>query len=229
MKYFTTNGIALGTVDTMVGPFDFGQFLSVSMEKSQVVAFNDSSFMSLVNTAIRTLHTRILPYASEDFVESYFWERIVGDDIMLGADGQDVPCPWGPCGYLEVWESVLPKDYQGIIPQTFRAEEPQWSNVTGKEMFESFNDLAKHFEKKVHINALLRLAGRCVFITANGMVGLGPAYLQQEDTVSVIHGCRLPLILRQTGQHFRLIGPAYIHGAMHGEFASGKEAQFTLK
>jgi hypothetical protein len=75
----------------------------------------------------------------------------------------------------------------------------------------------------------MRLAGRCVFFTADGIVGVGPASLQSGDTVTIIHGCRLPLILRPRGRDYRLLGTAYVHGAMRGEYANGMETEFTLK
>jgi hypothetical protein len=78
------------------------------------------------------------------------------------------------------------------------------------------------------------LSGRCIFITANRMVGLGPANLQRGDTITIMFGSGLPLALRQSSKNYRFVGPAYVHGAMHGEFVGGREAdsmqiqEFTL-
>ena len=75
----------------------------------------------------------------------------------------------------------------------------------------------------------MRLAGRCVFLATNGVIGLGPACLQNGDTVTIIRGCRLPLVLRPSGQNHRLLGAAYVHDAMRGEYANGTEVEFILE
>ncbi|KAH7092088.1 heterokaryon incompatibility protein-domain-containing protein [Paraphoma chrysanthemicola] len=232
MNYLTTKGIALTIVDTVVGPFEFARFLDSSLENHQSTIFKDNAFTSLKYAALQALHTRILPGATEDFVEDYFWNNIVGDNIMLGADGPEVPCP---CGYLELWESVLPRAYNGTLSKPFRAQERPRSHITNNGIAESVDDMAKHFERAVNLASMMRLSGRCVFVTADGMAGLGPTNLEKGDTVSIIFGCRLPLVLREVGQQFRLIGPAYVHGAMRGEYVDGIEAdlvqvqEFTLR
>jgi hypothetical protein len=107
----------------------------------------------------------------------------------------------------------------------------QADNETAKRL----GGVAKRFEKTVNIASLMRLSGRCIFITADKMVGLGPANLQRGDTITIMFGSGLPLILRQSNQQYRFVGPAYVHGAMHGEFVNGTEAdlmqvqEFTLR
>ncbi|KAH0543166.1 hypothetical protein FGG08_002511 [Glutinoglossum americanum] len=58
---------------------------------------------------------------------------------------------------------------------------------------------------------------RRVFWTEKGFVGLGPSFMQPNDTVGVFHGGRLPLVLRPRGREWKLIGDAYVHGFMQGE------------
>ncbi|ORY13637.1 heterokaryon incompatibility protein-domain-containing protein [Clohesyomyces aquaticus] len=97
--------------------------------------------------------------------------------------------------------------------------------------------------------------GRRFFVTQNGLMGIGPARLDQGDEVHIVLGSRVPLILRrrrfprgcaQDAQfggsegvqssigacnklHYKtyaLVGDAYVHGVMDGEFSSGlKESQ----
>jgi hypothetical protein len=221
LKYLTVKGIALATVDKVVGRFDFAQLLDFSMKDDQFTVFEDRAFISLKIAALQALHTSVLPSATEDFVEDYFWNNIVGDNIVLGADGPDVPCP---CGYLELWESVL-------LRTCDETTQMQADNETAKRL----GGVAKRFEKTVNIASLMRLSGRCIFITADKMVGLGPANLQRGDTITIMFGSGLPLILRQSNQQYRFVGPAYVHGAMHGEFVNGTEAdlmqvqEFTLR
>jgi hypothetical protein len=230
LKYLTVKGIALSTVETIIGPFEFGQFLDLSMKKDQFALFENRAFISLKNAALQALHTSVLPSATEDFVEDYFWNNIVGDNIVLGEDGPEVPCP---CGYLELWESVLLRSCDGLTLTGGTQQEMQ-TQKTDNEIAERLGRVAKRFEKAVNLASLMRLSGRCIFITTDRRVGLGPANLQRGDTITIMFGSGLPLVLRQSSKNYRFVGPAYVHGAMHGEIVDGREAdsmqvqEFTL-
>jgi hypothetical protein len=76
-----------------------------------------------------------------------------------------------------------------------------------------------------------RLIGRCLFTTHEGNVGLGPGDMRDDDIVSVLFGCRLPVVLRRHGRFYEFIGPAYVDSAMNGEFieGSGKGERFWIR
>lgn len=75
-----------------------------------------------------------------------------------------------------------------------------------------------------------RLIGRAVFTTAEGSLGLGPQDMQVDDLVCVVYGSRLPLILRKQARSFKYVGPAYVDGAMNGEYVNdaAKEQRFWI-
>ncbi|KAH8650007.1 ankyrin and HET domain-containing protein [Xylariales sp. PMI_506] len=50
-----------------------------------------------------------------------------------------------------------------------------------------------------------------------GMIGKGPGNVEQGDRLAILLGCRIPVVLRPSGTSFRLVGPCYINGVMHGE------------
>ena len=56
------------------------------------------------------------------------------------------------------------------------------------------------------------------FMTALGYFGFGPPLLMVGDRVYLIHGTRVPFIVRErnAGGYF-LVGECYVHGFMHGE------------
>lgn len=56
-------------------------------------------------------------------------------------------------------------------------------------------------------------------MSIEGNVGLGPRDVQEEDVVCILYDCTLPVILRKDGRYYKFIGPAYIDGAMNGEFS----------
>ena len=61
-------------------------------------------------------------------------------------------------------------------------------------------------------------AGRKPFLSASGYVGLGPAAMDAGDVIVIFYGAPVSFVLRPKGQEFQLLGEAYIHGIMDGEF-----------
>jgi Heterokaryon incompatibility protein (HET) len=64
--------------------------------------------------------------------------------------------------------------------------------------------------------------GRRLFCTNDGLLGLGPRSIGEEDRqiyeVWILKGAKVPYILSKLeGGRYRLIGEAYVHGIMHGE------------
>lgn len=72
-------------------------------------------------------------------------------------------------------------------------------------------------------------AGRRLFRTRKGLLGLGPHAVQQGDQVWVVPGGRTPYVFRplsDLGPSQRaFIGESYIHGIMDGEAMPAKAIQ----
>jgi hypothetical protein len=81
-------------------------------------------------------------------------------------------------------------------------------------------------ELSASIQAYLKAArkicfGRKIFSTEGGRVGLGPQSMSIGDVVCILKCVRVPFVLRkhETEPHtYRLIGEAYVHGLMRGEY-----------
>jgi hypothetical protein len=58
---------------------------------------------------------------------------------------------------------------------------------------------------------------RCFFVTSSGLMGLAPNETRKGDIVCVLRGCDMPVMLRATGVHFKLVGACYVVGFMHGQ------------
>ena len=70
------------------------------------------------------------------------------------------------------------------------------------------------------MEAFLLLAGKYnLALTAAGFVGLFPLNAKRGDEVFILEGGYTPFVLREQGQEgkYRLVGEAYVHGAMKGE------------
>ena len=51
----------------------------------------------------------------------------------------------------------------------------------------------------------------------NGYMGIAPPEVSRGDSVCIFLGTKIPFIVRQEGDHFLLVGEAYVQGLMCGE------------
>lgn len=61
---------------------------------------------------------------------------------------------------------------------------------------------------------------RRLFITDTGHIGLGPQSSRESDSICVLSGSRMPMILRPAAADFEVVGPGYIDDMMQGEVAA---------
>lgn len=57
---------------------------------------------------------------------------------------------------------------------------------------------------------------RRLFTSTDGLIGLAPPDAVPGDEIVLLQGGRVPVILRPEGSNYRIIGEAYVHGAMYG-------------
>ena len=63
--------------------------------------------------------------------------------------------------------------------------------------------------------------GSRMFTSDCGRVGYAPEASQKGDLVVIFYGVPTPLVIRQVKPgYYEIIGPAYVHGVMQGEFIS---------
>lgn len=63
-----------------------------------------------------------------------------------------------------------------------------------------------------------------VFCTNEGLIGLGPQLISDNDFVCILHGSKVPCIMRKQGNDWKVIGLCFYEEGMHGEFVDWKEA-----
>jgi hypothetical protein len=83
----------------------------------------------------------------------------------------------------------------------------KWDEIVGNPELWKFDGMIKD-----------QTAGRALFITENGYVGLGN--VGESDEIWVLFGGDLPFVLRpkpDTSSHL-LLGDCFVHGIMYGEF-----------
>ncbi|KAF2145870.1 uncharacterized protein K452DRAFT_102434 [Aplosporella prunicola CBS 121167] len=66
------------------------------------------------------------------------------------------------------------------------------------------------------------VCGRRLLETTAGRIGLAPELCEVGDALAVLHGCRVPLVLRRVEgeESYRLVGDCFVEGAMNGEAVS---------
>ena len=62
-----------------------------------------------------------------------------------------------------------------------------------------------------------KMKHRKLLTTKGGYLVLGPESAQSGDTIAVLFGCQVPVIVRQHADHYEFIGTCYVHGIMQGE------------
>ncbi|KAI1121051.1 HET-domain-containing protein [Nemania abortiva] len=68
-----------------------------------------------------------------------------------------------------------------------------------------------------YANMCRAVAGRRLAITDQAYVGLVPDMTAKDDKICILQGFNVPFVLRQVGEHYKLVGDAYVHGIMQGE------------
>jgi len=75
------------------------------------------------------------------------------------------------------------------------------------------NENAMTFQKLAISHSL----GMLFFTTEAGYMGKGLLSIRSGDVIVLIAGVDVPMIARKSSSTYRLQGPAYVHGIMHGE------------
>ncbi|KAE9364238.1 hypothetical protein N431DRAFT_304654, partial [Stipitochalara longipes BDJ] len=61
---------------------------------------------------------------------------------------------------------------------------------------------------------------RRFIITKNGFMGLAPLWVEVGDTLAILFGCNVPVVLAkctEASTHFHLKGDCFVQGWMRGE------------
>jgi hypothetical protein len=73
-------------------------------------------------------------------------------------------------------------------------------------------------------------AGRVLFTTEGGLLGLGPDGMAVGDQLCLLPGARVPFLLRKSEKlravpSWNLVGECYVRGIMHGERFNEEDKQ----
>jgi len=144
--------------------------------------------------------------------------------------------------HRRIFSSDIPDAHMRTMLMDSLADEPQRSS---RKAYANFRKFTNDFKNKYpagfttdELAAVLRVQGivstasvsRAYFSTVGGRVGLGPRNIESGDTVCIVHGAKLPYVLRfkpgggSGSSSCEFMGDAYVDGVMYGE-ALKKSAQ----
>lgn len=67
--------------------------------------------------------------------------------------------------------------------------------------------------------AVNAMAWRRLFGTKGGRMGMGTCAADVGDKIVILRGCNTPLILRESGEGWKLVGECFVQGVMYGEIS----------
>ncbi|KAI1171008.1 HET-domain-containing protein [Nemania sp. FL0916] len=125
--------------------------------------------------------------------------------ILLEADQRK-----GPTNITSFWENTHSRDllFEPELASTGAGAEPVPESMRKRRVE----------DPQGYANISRAVAGRRFAITEHSYIGLVPDKATDGDKLCIIQGCNVPFVLRQVGDCYSLIGDAYIHGIMMGEF-----------
>jgi hypothetical protein len=86
-----------------------------------------------------------------------------------------------------------------------------------KEWYDLLISDAKHLRKGSKFTDSVHLQKSPLCITASGLMASVPYTTEVGDRIMILSGSNVPFVLRPVKDHYRLIGPCYVHGIMDGE------------
>ncbi|KAK5947802.1 hypothetical protein OHC33_011172 [Knufia fluminis] len=154
--------------------------------------------------------------------------KLVLDDIWSYLSREECPCRYPEqlqalgltlCAGLmnyECAESDLGR-HEAIFAAFWRIREAV--SGSGGVIEEDSEDLRDADSFYFDVN--LSCKGRSFFLTSTGFFGLGPLILKPGDECHTFRGARVPFAVRRVdGSLYKLLGEAYVHGVMCGEYVA---------
>ncbi|KAK8026226.1 hypothetical protein PG990_004049 [Apiospora arundinis] len=155
-----------------------------------------------------------------DFIDGYpYFPTVLGDnddgrqyfpglsaEVVSGMKNRAMPIvEWQRCNqHLKLFRLPLPAFFAKELPAFF-TKEHRFRYTTHQKM-EIDNSMARVAQ------------WRRIITTARGYVGMAPKGSKQGDSIFLLKGCSVPLVLRPNGDGtYYLVGECYVAGIMRGE------------
>jgi hypothetical protein len=171
-------------------------------------------------------------YGGFEETKRALWRTIVGDTTSEGGERAPEYYSWllnpklWQRGVAGVWTCGF-----GLHDFMDRNQQLRLCGYSLWELIFGPNKLVSRFRMKAGSNyynptdaqreavswAINALAWRRIFATKDGRMGMGSCATEVGDRIVILRGCNTPMILREVGKEWKLIGECYTHGVMYGE------------
>lgn len=195
--------------------FDLCQWEEILLKKFGNRWVNFTRGLVTVADTVHLLFHNAMPIQSHPFIAKLDTQRMLKRSWrIMTYPTKDTPYIGGGC-VVEAYVRTLCTDRTAAHEKmTDEAYESFWAC----SMESPSTDRAARLQgQTVGANIQRSITQRSLLVTERGYIGLGPSKVEDGDLITIIYGCSVPLVLRKKGDHYILIGEAYVHGLMHGE------------
>jgi len=101
-----------------------------------------------------------------------------------------------------------------------------YNNLASLETHEEYQENMRYFwdlKNALLHGVALRIKKRLFFATRYESFGLGPSDIRRGDVVCILHGSKVPCILRPMGRQYRVVGQCYYEQWMYGDSVDWQE------
>ncbi|KAH7407253.1 heterokaryon incompatibility protein-domain-containing protein [Cadophora sp. MPI-SDFR-AT-0126] len=141
---------------------------------------------------------------------AYSASKIISCGMCNDEDLHDLFQPWASVGGAALNAKTAHLSPEGMA----KSPVPSWSSSSLRSSSSSTE--TKLSEAGFHM-LLYSLIGRKLLITRWGFFGIGVSEIREGDLVVVLFGFDGPMVLRDRGDHFSMVGAARVGGIMEGE------------
>ncbi|XXH02351.1 40S ribosomal protein S30 [Hypoxylon texense] len=209
-RYISCVGSEIDKVDGIGDGFTYSRWILKLSRGTQSTANHnaykipDGGFQALVRTTCADTNNWGMPSKLPQNFKLEFANRFSDHELRITTDKPPVDYYWKVMQDLKFGGTTL-RDLVGS----------QWKRLThGKR---ASKEVRQAFERSFKYT----MFERRLFTTLRGFLGVGPSTVASRDRIVILKGCRVPVVMRQKGQYWELIGECYVDGIMYGEALDG--------
>jgi hypothetical protein len=164
-----------------------------------------------------------------------------------GGDGDEIAKIWSDDGGAKIWktsitdrEKLTNGGYCRVRPRYYEGMHQNFMKVVKRSKYRTKDQLTDMlyrcfrpdsdsgvYDFLLSLNTLA--IKRRPFLTEKDYIGQGPELIDIGDTVAILNGYPVPVILRKRKERgYKFLGEAYVHGIMDGEFLQTDAVEVKL-
>ena len=156
----------------------------------------------LIARGLRFDHIKVVsqPRNMKEYVSAWkSWTQVTNPDASIYISG---------CSRLEAFGKTIRADVEDYLPSQETSRRPYIGDLTSltENPFKKFNNAIENTSM-----------GRLVYTTGKRYMGIAPSYTKPGDSICILFGSQIPVVLREWGDRWFFVGQTYVHGIMDGQ------------